>query len=261
MKKNLKIRIAIEKARELLEEVGYTQPKDFTLDELIWYSGGIPKTELLDNCSGRIVFGENKATITVNEKILFQPKVNFIKAHELGHLLLHKKLSRNFFDTDKTLSQWLANGGHEIEANAFASELLMPSDLFKKIIDKQRIDSFLLDKCTKFFGVSKTAFFLKYVEYGAYPIAIVFSEKGFIKWVNITEDFVLKFIKIGTKVPYNTVTMEVLKGNDAPIEPEIVEAISWFPDDFDISRFKNWSFKELCFKTGPDSILTCIWEL
>src|SRR6056297_3508110 len=98
MKKNLKIRIAIKKARDLLEGIGYTHPNDFTLDELIWYCNGIPKTEFLDNCSGRIVFGENKATITVNEEIRFQPKINFIKAHELGHLLLHKKLSRNFFD-------------------------------------------------------------------------------------------------------------------------------------------------------------------
>ncbi len=55
--------------------------------------------------------------------------------------------------------------------------------------------------------------------------------------------------------------MEVLKGNKELIQPEIVKAISWFPDDFDISIFKNWRFKEMCFKTGSDSILTCIWEL
>lgn len=261
MKKSLRVRIAIKTAKDLLDEIGYTNPKDFTLDELIWYSDGIPKMELLDNCFGRIIFGENKATITVDSKIKFQPKINFIKAHELGHLLLHKKLSRNFFDTNKTLSEWLAKGEHEIEANSFASELLMPTDLFKKLIGNYRIDNSLIEKCTDFFKVSKTAFFLKYVEYGVFPVAIVFSKKGFIKWVSITEDFVLQYIRVGTKIPYNTVTMDVLKGARVPKDPEIVDAISWFSDDFDISKFRNWKFKELCFKTGENSILTCIWEL
>lgn len=261
MKKSLKVRIAIKRAKDLMSEIGYANPKDFTLDELIRYSDGIPKTESLDNCSGRIVFGKKNAIITIDEKIRFQPKINFIKAHELGHLLLHKKLSRNFFDTDKTIKEWLAKGGHEFEANAFASELLMPSELFKNLIRGQKVNSELIEHCTNFFGVSKTAFFLKYVDHGSYPMAIIYSEKGNVRWVNITEDFVLQFIRVGTRIPYNTVTMEVFKGAETTLKSEIVDAISWFPDDFGISKYKNWKFKELCIRTGKNSMLTCIWEL
>jgi len=37
-----------------------------------------------------------------------------------------------FSDTDKTLSDWYKNGPHELQANEFASEFLMPSPLFKQ---------------------------------------------------------------------------------------------------------------------------------
>jgi|SRR5690554_794518 len=261
MKKSLKVRIAIRRAKELLNEVGYSKPNDFTLDELIWYHDGIPKYEALENCFGRIVFGEKRATITIDSKIQFQPKIRFIKAHELGHLLLHKKHKRNFFDTDKTINEWLAKGNHEIEANSFASELLMPSNFFEKFVHGQKINKQLIDSATDSFGVSKTAFFLRYVDYGAYPIAVVFSEKGIIKWRSITQDFALQYIQIGNKVPFNTVTREILKGGAVSSEPEIVNAKDWFSDDFEISKYKNWKFKELCFRTSKDCILTCIWEL
>ena len=260
MKETLKTRIAKKKARDLLFQVGYERPDDLDLDELIWFSDGVLKESKLDNSLGRIVFGDKRATITVNSIVSYQPKARFIKAHELGHLLLHKELSRNFFDTDKTLNEWLARGNQELEANTFASELLMPSDVFKSVIANRKIDNTLIEECSNFFGVSKTAFFLKYVEFGEYPIALVYSEKGNIRWVNITEDFVLNYIRVGSRIPYNTVTMDVLKGEAIPNKPEIVDAISWFSDDFEVTKYKNWKFKELCFVTGPGSILTCIWE-
>lgn len=260
MKKTLKIRIAVKRARDLLNEIGYESPQDLNLDNLIWYSNGIPKRGNLDNCLGRIVFSKDRAVITVDSSINFEPKVRFIKAHELGHLLLHRELTRNFFDTNMTLSEWLAMGNHESEANAFASELLMPSELFRSTVANKRLDIDLIQSCTNYFGISKTAFFLKYVSNGAYPVALVYSDNGIIKWVSITEDFILNFIRIGEKIPYNTVTMDILKGNDVPKNPEIVDATSWFSDDFEISKFRNWKFKELCFQTGQGKILTCIWE-
>ena len=49
----------------------------------------------------------------------------FVCAHELGHMFLHKKSNAVYMDT-KT---YFNTNRYEIEANAFAAELLIPDEL------------------------------------------------------------------------------------------------------------------------------------
>ena len=50
---------------------------------------------------------------------------SFVCAHELGHMFLHKKSNAVYMDT-KT---YFNTNRYEIEANAFAAELLIPDEL------------------------------------------------------------------------------------------------------------------------------------
>ncbi len=81
--------------------------------------------------NGRVVIGVNSSHAPTRQR--------FTIAHELGHLLLHKEellhvdesASIRFRDEESSL----ATKADEIEANQFASELLMPAHLVWKEID------------------------------------------------------------------------------------------------------------------------------
>jgi Zn-dependent peptidase ImmA (M78 family) len=80
------------------------------------------------------VIGVNKSHAVVRQR--------FTIAHELGHLLLH---AQEDLHVDEGI--WLRNerssraeDEREIEANQFAAELLMPTDLVKEAVAGRKLD-------------------------------------------------------------------------------------------------------------------------
>ncbi|WP_156926747.1 ImmA/IrrE family metallo-endopeptidase [Cohnella panacarvi] len=57
---------------------------------------------------------------------------NFTRAHELGHILLHGQFDLNS-PSDMTLIDERTAAIMEREANMFASRLLMPTYIFRKV--------------------------------------------------------------------------------------------------------------------------------
>src|SRR5574337_91715 len=120
----------ISAAVDLHNQIGWTNPEDFTLIEIANALGIAVKDEQIKGSEGRILIKGDSGIISINSNITNSGKRNFILAHEIGHFILHKNLHPLFSDNHKTLSDWYKNGPHEVEANTFASELLMPSELF-----------------------------------------------------------------------------------------------------------------------------------
>lgn len=89
----------------------------------------------------------------------------FTLAHELGHIQLHADLLREGVHLDHgTLRRdWLSSQGtdvREIEANAFASELLMPEPLMLAALDGRLVDledDHAIDVLARRFRVSSSA--------------------------------------------------------------------------------------------------------
>lgn len=95
-----------------------------------------------EELSGMAFIKESSAVIAVNA--LHHPnRQRFTIAHELAHHVLHADVLRRGVHVDKALLRaGLASKGTddlEIEANAFASELLMPHAMFSSVLD-QAID-------------------------------------------------------------------------------------------------------------------------
>ncbi len=107
--------------------------------------------EAYKHISGFITPKDNRATMYVNETDA-EPRRKFTVAHELGHWLLHK--NEILSDPSKSVLYRIALGKlnddpMEREANAFAAELLVPMEFFKKM-EKGRSQ----DELAKTFGVS-----------------------------------------------------------------------------------------------------------
>lgn len=250
---------AQKKAHELLRSVGWSEPGDLTVEEMVWASGAFIKEMPIGGSEGRILVSDQNAIITLDSEIDYIPKKNYVLAHELAHFHLHKHLSVLFSDTDSTLSEWRSKGDHEKEANDFASELLMPSHLFSQKVKGKRLDLSLIEETANYFGTSLTATFLKYRILGDFPVMIIFSEDNIIKWKQSSHDFPFQWIPKHAAVPVYTVAGDFFNGSGLEDEPVKVDAIEWFPEDWEIEKKKNWKLWEQCFQVSANGVISCLW--
>jgi Zn-dependent peptidase ImmA (M78 family) len=121
------------------------------------------KQELEDSVSGILMIKDGRGIIVVNEE--HHPnRQRFFMAHELGHYLLHTDAGSVFVDRspvffrDRRSYQGVKQP--EIDASAFATELLMPEKDLKAQLDGLTIDAFddvSVRRLTARFGVSAQA--------------------------------------------------------------------------------------------------------
>lgn len=246
-------------AQNTLSKSGLKDLLEFPLDDLVYSLVGGIKEEKIVGAEGRIVFNHGHALITINSEIFIPGKRRFVLAHELGHYVMHKDQLVAHNDNDKTLSDWYKNGPQEIQANDFAKELLMPTQSFTPLA-QGKFSMKQIDDLASKFQTSKTATLLRYRDLGSYPIALIFIDNGIVKWTQYSHDFVLQYLPLNSNLPSNTVAGDIFYSkNSIPKEPELVEAIDWFPEDFNIKKYKNWKFREQCFSVSDTGILSCLW--
>jgi len=246
-------------AHRLLVNTGWTKPGDVSLEDMIFSLDGILKYSPLTGSEGRILIKGDSAVITVDSNINYESRKNWVIAHEIGHFCLHKNVVPLFSDTYKTLSDWFQKGPQEQQANDFASELLMPSPLFKQRVVGKKLDINLIQDTAQYFNVSLTATFLKYRFLGDFPVMIIFIENGLIKWKQFTQGFPFEYIEYESKVPVYTVAGDLFYNNSKEDKPEKVDAIEWFPQDYSIKYKKNWKLWEQCYRVSNTGIVSCLW--
>lgn len=154
------------KARELLSSLGIDDPAQTSVEDLIIYHDGIVREIPLNNCDGRMVMKNGRSIVSLNSEIEFPQKKRFVLAHELGHIILHGDKEATFSDDYSTLEAY-KHGVQEKEANDFATELLMPTDLFQKACFKQKFGAELIRNLSDRFNTSLTSTVYRYVEESA----------------------------------------------------------------------------------------------
>lgn len=106
-----------------------------------------------DEVSGMLSLSENGKDWVVKVNALHHPnRQRFTIAHEIAHFSRHRSQQEKFEDMN-----FFRNGDSnpmEVEANRFASELLMPEQTFR---DKVRIFSGSIEAIAQFFKVSTLA--------------------------------------------------------------------------------------------------------
>jgi Zn-dependent peptidase ImmA (M78 family) len=89
----------------------------------------VREEDLESSVSGMLVFSNSGGTLCVN-KSHGRASQRFATAHGLGHYLLHRGVSKVFFEDGDILLRDSESGAdklRELEANAFALEILMPN--------------------------------------------------------------------------------------------------------------------------------------
>jgi len=246
-------------AREVHSLLGWAQPSDLTLDEIAGALGILVKQVPIQGSEGRILIKGDSAIVSVSDAITQPGKRNFVLGHEIGHFLLHKDVSALFSDTDLTLSEWYRKGAQEQQANSFASELLMPEPLFKGRVTGKKLNINLMEDVSGYFHTSLLATFIKYVSIGDFPAMIIFMEDNIVKWKFHSHDFPFTYLLLNSKVPAWTVAGDYFAKGTLETQPEKVDAIEWFPEDFQIKYKSDWKLWEQCYQVGHNALVSCLW--
>lgn len=256
-------------ARKILEERGLDDVIDISLDLLIADLGGIFIEEELANCDGRIVFGNTKTLIKINSAIPYEQRKRFATAHEIGHLVMHKNMNLpddNYSSLNVVAGteKYLKTGSQELEANEFASELLMPTKLFIAEAQGKRFSPQLLRTLADKFKTSLTATAFKYLQCDLHPICLVMTDNGKVRYWKKSDSLkvwlneVVKF-----PPPTDSVAAEYIKADYGFVYAEddkkqVIDKSTWFRLN---SYEEDSRFYEYCIPTKTHkTVLSIIWE-
>jgi len=256
------------RAIRLREEIGIEDTSEVELEDIVTAYGGLIQYKDMGNIDGRIVYGKKISTIYINAEIQYNGRKQFALAHELGHLLMHKGTlihddmsSLNWFnDSEKQLKK----GKQEYEANQFASEYLMPSDMFYKNARTKSFGPDLIRSLSDKFGASLTSVAFKCLDVDIHPVAMFHIFDGKVKYWKRSKDF-RGFLKNISKLPppKDSVAREYIDANYISIyrKDELAQPIDKSTWCELREGEENSEFYEYCIVTQSyKSILSIIWE-
>ena len=251
---------AVHAAIQLLDQYAIDDPTDVPIEDLIQAQGAIYDEKPMHGAEGRIIFGPKSASVVINSRINSPEKRRFVKAHELGHLTLHRGQQPFFRCDDSAFLDWHRAGSHESEANLFASELLMPTNLFRQQANNQSFSVAFVVELARLFQTSLTATAIRYTQLGPEPVALFWSRRGVVQWRCRSDEFFARYLrKAQTFVhPHSMAHQFFRHGTRAvPTAPQLVLPEVWLDD----RRVPNdLLFYEDCFPMPRlEAALSFIW--
>lgn len=249
-------------ARRVLSDCGLDDPSDYPMNKIIMGRQAFYEEKPLNGKEGEIVSLGDKSIITINSNIEFDAKKRFAAAHELGHFEMHRELKPIFSDTEADMMSWYQGGPHEMEANEFAAEFLMPSEVFYKECEGKKFDPKVIEHLAKRFKVSKTAAILKFVKRGNHPVFIVYCKDNKMKWFKKSEDWqYFSRFESNCTPPDGSVAYELFNTKKVYLKDELAQEV-WKGDWFILKRDEEETkFYEYClFVIDYNYSISVIWE-
>lgn len=121
--------------------------------------------------------------VIYNKAISSEGRIRFTLAHELGHFLLHLGTQDSFQCSEEAVLQTGSIEQQiEAEADAFASQLLMPLPQLRAMTGGRPADFEVLSRASSLFGVSLTSVCLRWIRATTESAVLVLSRDGFIDW-------------------------------------------------------------------------------
>lgn len=138
----------------------------------------------IDSFEGALIPNDERTKwlLLYNDGMASPGRIRFTQAHELGHYILHRTNRDGFHcGAGELLSGPGDEANIEIQADAFASYLLMPIDDFRLQLPLQ-VDLEVLGRCAMRYGVSLTAAVLRWIQFTEEKAMMIVSRDGFVDW-------------------------------------------------------------------------------
>jgi uncharacterized protein DUF955 len=198
-----------------------------------------------------------KGIVAVKASIREKSRKRFTIAHEIGHFIIphHRNLGnvceeRNIESFDSQLN------GPEIEANEFASELLLPSALLRKRFNLAEFSLAQISAVAADFGTSLTATTRCFLTLTELPCAIVWSVNNCARWFARSDSF--RFFLPLPELPANgSFAARIFRGESAPAELAPVPPDAWL--DRQAAEHVDTLLEHSISLPNYNAVLTLLW--
>lgn len=237
---------------------GFQSPEDLVLEDLALALGVLVLEGPLDTAEARLVRKGNRGLIRVKQDIPEPGRKRFAIAHEIGHWLLHENLTQILACTSQDMVAKYKASAPEIEANYFAAELLMPEKLFKPMASRGRPSAELIKRVAAEFGTTLTSTAIRFAEVMDDYFAVVFSEKGRIRWSRGSKPFEKRYwLEPGTTLSLDTVAGRYFRDGVIHEGSHELDRGAWLQNDVDDSD--EPIFEEIIPLTRYGQVMSLIW--
>lgn len=165
--------------------------------------------------------------IAVRRNIREHGRKRFTIAHEIGHYVLpgHGKHGRSCKGED--IEAWRSGAPRqEVEANKFASELLLPTAQVRRIVQSQLASIETAKYLCANLKTSLTAALLKSVEVTEERCCVVLSINNLIEWVKSNDTF-RHYVRKGEKLSSDSHASRLMNGGEEREASGMVPATAW----------------------------------
>ena len=167
-----------------------------------------------DGFEGALVRVPNrlKGIIAIKESIREEGRKRFTVCHEVGHFILPGHGTTDCVCLSEEVQSWRSSiPEHELAANQFAAELLLPYREVEPFVKKTDLTIKVAKKVSSEFEASLTSATLKCVDVTTERCAVVFSVAGLIKWFRRNENFHY-FVRVNQKVSDESYAAQLFSG-------------------------------------------------
>lgn len=244
---------ARHRARLVSRELNLTRPEQIVLEDIAMARGVYVTEGRLDGAEARLLRQGARGLIRVKADLPEEGRKRFAVAHELGHWELHEEMSQWTLCEAEDVAAY-ASSPPEVEANAFAAELLMPTLLVRPRCEDVAPDLAIPRALAADFRTSLTAAAVRFVEECRENCAVIFSEGRRVTWWRAREGSRI-WIGKGLEVDRRSEAWE--PSADAKMQPVPVDA--WFPDRE--SKVRQDLYEQSMVLGRYGTVLTLLWVI
>ncbi|HEX5370574.1 MAG TPA: ImmA/IrrE family metallo-endopeptidase [Dehalococcoidia bacterium] len=235
-------------AEDLLRSLGITEPDEIDVYAIAQTQGATVEEKPVTGCEARIMGYGEKALIVVNSESI-PARRRFSAGHELGHWMRDAGTISLGCNPEAQLGS--GESTPETRANNYASDLLLPTFMFKPRAENRPMTLETASDLAGVFRTSMTATAIRLVRYGSYPAMLVCSDVRGIVWSSRGTDVPTMFRP--QAAGRMTFANALLRRDAVSKTSGQVYSDQWF------SYVKRHSLHEESRRISADLVLTMLW--
>lgn len=235
-----KIKMARQHGEKIAQEYGFNafpiEPHKIAEQEGIIVQAKPPE---MNGVSGALIFSNDDVILIYSQQHNNSGFENFSIAHELGHYFLegHPDEIIKQGGTHLSRSNFVEGSSIELEADHFASGLLMPTHLVRQFLSEKQLGLDGIIALAEEARCSITAAAIRAAECSENPMAIIMSQNDKVAYAFMTDGFKdlgqrLTFLRKGSSLPVSA-TRRFNENPDNVLKVERVYAETTLADWFD----------------------------
>jgi Zn-dependent peptidase ImmA (M78 family) len=236
------------------KDYSISDPADIVLEDIAMARGVLVMETNLKGADARLFQKGSQGVIRVKAN-LSKGQKRFAIAHEIGHWEIHKGISQIAYCSDSQIAGYKASA-EELEASCFASELLMPTGLFRPLSQEADPSLELIKQLADKFNTGLTATALRFVELNENPCMIVLSDGKNMRWWRKNNGSGPYWLESRQKIDSTLANKCMVQISDVALTGQ-VPISAWFPR---IEQEDRDTVFEQSMRLGSfNTVLTLLW--